>query len=126
MLLDMNKTVMNASAGGHEGGSSKDIEPDRPPVKLLTALLVLMIVGLGVFSVISKQLLVLLMAQQEHEVDLGVESPALREQRIKEQAQLTGYDVADQQKGLYQIPIDQAIDLLVKRQSVDLSGAATK
>jgi len=50
--------------------------------------------------------------QAIYEMVLKPESKALREQLAREDQVLNSYKILDQEKGIYQIPIDQAIQII--------------
>ncbi len=86
---------------------------DRPPVALLTGLVI------GVLSIClavalgAKEALWFFSSARMEEVDLGKEFTAYQEDRARDAAQLTQYDVIDPRDGVYQVPVDVAIHALV-------------
>jgi hypothetical protein len=50
--------------------------------------------------------------QAVYELVLSPESKMLRELRAREDQQLNSYKILDEEKGIYQIPIDQAIEVV--------------
>ncbi len=69
------------------------------------ALLIVSLVLVDQFFIATKERLV-------EEVVLSPESIALREQRAREEEVLNSYHVIDAGKGIYQIPIQRAMELL--------------
>lgn len=114
----------NADTGHAQGGDAhlESVEPDKIRVGFLAALLVALIVVLLVVGIAIRQLVWLASSEVEREVDLSQANPALVEQRSKEDAALSSYDVVDGQKGLYQIPIDRAIEIYASRSGVQPGG----
>jgi hypothetical protein len=94
------------------------VEPDNGPAGLMIVLLSLTtIVLFGVGYAVKESLQVFLVGQQV-KVDLSVPNPELTELQAKSQADLSGFAQVDAAKGFYKIPVDRAMDALVRNQSV--------
>ena len=86
---------------------------------------ILMVVGLSVFLVaILVVILVFLIdyfvdakEQMVYEVQLQPESVDLKTLQAADQKELTSYEVLNAEKGVYRIPIDRAMELLIKEAS---------
>jgi hypothetical protein len=100
------------------GGSELPPENDRPPVILLTVFIVVLFGGLALVAIASKQLL-WTAAESSYDTRAGAGNPSLelQEMRAKEDSVLTSYDLVDQEKGFYRIPIQQAMDAFVTSQN---------
>jgi len=59
--------------------------------------------------------------EQLYKKNAAVENPALAELRLNETERLLGYKILDKSSGRYRIPIDQAMDLVIRDRQ---SGAA--
>ena len=104
----------HASHGGHSS-HAEGVEPDRVQTKMFLVLLVLLVVSLiGVFVAVC-QLMWFSVSKVQNDVDLAVANPALAELRAKEEKALNTYGVIDENTGVFQIPIDRAIEIYVKR-----------
>ena len=86
---------------------------------------IFMVIGLSVFLVaVLVVILVFLMdyfvetkEQMVYEVQLQPESVDLKTLQAADQKELTSYEVLDAEKGVYRIPIDRAMELLIKEAS---------
>lgn len=92
-------------------------EPDRTNVALLgslvaitAAVLVVTVWGLDVYFTRQTEAL-------RYEKVLSVPNPELIQLRQQEQTWLTSYAVVDREKGVYSIPVDQAMKLFVQEAS---------
>lgn len=90
-------------------------EPDNLPVGLLTGFIIAIAVFMVVVAIAARQLLFSTVQSQTNAVVNSVAPLQLSELRSKEQAQLESYDVIDEQKGLYRIPIDRAMEVYVQK-----------
>lgn len=113
-MLSHNTKALAAQPNGSETPLAP--EPDTLPVGFLAGFIVAIIVVVAVVFVVGQQLLLESARHKVQEVDLSVPNPQLQELRAQEDAALDNYDVVDQDKGLYRIPINQAIDLYVRGQ----------
>ncbi len=102
--------------GSH--GDEMPPETDRPPVILLAVFIVVLIGVMVAVGLASKQLL-WSAASVEIEVKQGPNNPSieLTELHAAEENILTTYEVVDKEKGLYRIPISNAIEELAKQQA---------
>lgn len=100
---------MNQHAPEHDTAA----EPDRPPsLKLLVLLVVLS--GVVALAVVGLwQLFTLATIAQVYESELAPENPQLLDLRARDDGRLRSYDVVDPKAGRYQIPVEQAMRLLV-------------
>ena len=77
---------------------------------LLVSLLIVMLVFLIDYFVDSKE-------QMIYEAQLQPDSDELKSLLASERKELTSFKILDTERGIYQIPIDRAMDLLVKEAS---------
>jgi hypothetical protein len=114
---------------GHEAEPSDPysmVEPDGIPVLKATIVLV----GLSVIVVVSSLVVVGLfelvtqdiVESQNSLAEDGSPAVQLQALRARDEARLTGYELLDEERGLYQIPIERAIDLLVAEPNSYLPG----
>jgi hypothetical protein len=108
----MFKSKMTLSAEESHG----TIEPDSSPSVLLIVLMVILTIVLFAVGYAVKESLQVFLAGQQQAVDLSVPNPELVELRAQQNAELSGYDQLD--AGHYRIPIESAMDALVRSQSV--------
>jgi hypothetical protein len=101
----------------HGGGPELPPESDSLPVGFLMAFFLAIAVLVVVVGIASKQLLWVTASHRIQEVDAGVANPELTEIHAKEEGILSSYDVVDPAKGLYRIPIKEAMDLYVRNHS---------
>ena len=71
-------------------------------------------VGLGVMLVVLQSLYLQVSEQEIHRKVLSRPSAELADLRAAEQASLAGYKALDKAKGVYQLPIDRAMELVVR------------
>lgn len=113
-MLSHNTQALAAQQHGSETPLAP--EPDKLPVGFLAGFIAAIIVVVAVVGVVAQQLLLESARHQVQQVDLSVPNPQLQELNAQEEAALGNYDVVDKDKGLYRIPINQAIDLYVSGQ----------
>ena len=81
----------------------------RPGGLFISALVTIVVVVIIIVAL--NEIFISTKEQQIYTSVLSVESTELRELRAREMEVLTGYKVLDEKKGIYQIPIDRAIQL---------------
>lgn len=99
-------------------------EPDRPPMLKIAGMLVGLTLLVGITMVGLYEYFRYAKREEIQRKQLTPVSRALRELRAKEQALLTRYDQIDAKKGTYQVPVDRAMELLLKRPELLLPTAA--
>jgi len=104
---------------GHGGAGDLPPESDKLPVGFLTVAFIAITVVLVVVAVGARQLLWSTADKQIEEVSASVPNPELVELRQKEAAELGEYDVVDEAKGFYRIPINQAIEVYARGQGAN-------
>lgn len=122
-MFDTTKLFKNAAHGGHAGGP--EIEPDDTGSSSKTIIRFGLALGVFLFACwyLGEQLLYYAANRIEAE-DLAQRDSLLVERRAQEDALLEDYDLIDKDKGAYKIPIQQAMELIVKRNSVEpVTGA---
>ena len=103
-------------SAGQDSADQLPPEPDNMPSGLLAGLitvLIFLLIGVGIGS---QQLL--WKAGEAHRVAVAAQpqSEELGELQATDNAVLESYDAIDQSKGIYRIPVRQAIELYVKTQ----------
>lgn len=101
-----------------------DAELDVPPsfrimaaVAILTVVLVVAVIGVW-------QLVLVTSDAEVQRKELGPDNPELVELRARDRGRLEGYDAIDRDAGRYQIPIERAMDLLVRKPELIASRPA--
>ncbi|HLB58962.1 MAG TPA: hypothetical protein VJL87_02615 [Bdellovibrionota bacterium] len=98
----------------------KVVEPDAPPIKILLKWLsvpfVIFIASLILLNVVFQRTT----RDEIYNKELSLTNPALLELRAKDKARLTEYDVVDQEMGLFQIPIEKAMNELANKPNLIL------
>ncbi|GMV42725.1 MAG: hypothetical protein AMXMBFR64_44410 [Myxococcales bacterium] len=89
------------------------IEPDHPPTRMLFTQLVVMTIIVVVMVIALVEYVKIDVRAEVERKDLALPSQQLKELRAREKAALTGYELLDAEKGLYQIPVAQAMSRLV-------------
>lgn len=89
------------------------MEPDNPPMNTLFIQLGVLSVGLVLVIVALVQMFKFDVQKEIYDKDLSLESKQLLETRAQDELMLTQYDQLDRDKGVYQIPIDRAMALLL-------------
>ena len=89
------------------------IEPDRPPLGKLFIFLVafffiLVVTGIGLANFLKLNTI-----EQLDSKVLSLENPELTEIKVRTQSLLHSYDIIDSKQGVYRIPIEKAMELLV-------------
>jgi hypothetical protein len=82
-------------------------------IKFIITLAVICIIILAISIVIVDQIFTISREKLIHDIVLAPESIALRELRSREDEALNSYAVIDTVKGIYRIPIDRAMTLVV-------------
>ena len=93
--------------------SSLLVEPDSPPGNRIILLLVIFSLLLTGVCILLVQLFKVEAYEQVYQKNLSVENALLSEQRAKDHARLTTYDQLDIASGMYQIPVEQAMQELL-------------
>lgn len=112
----------SAAASGEvsppHGGLHPAVEPDRPPtgrlflqLGALVALLVLVLIGLWQYFKIDS-------AAEVYRKDLSRPSRELAEVLARDEGRLTGYELLDEKRGIYQIPVRRAMEMILKDPSL--------
>jgi len=109
----MNKSSIDTGASGNE----PPIEPDKPPVLGLLAILAVATITLLAVGVACKQLLLYMTNKRDQDVNLSVPNPLFKELSAQYREELSTYEKINPEKGYYKIPIDQAMEALVKKES---------
>ena len=110
--------------GADHGGVDYE-RRDANPRKIMIATVVLLVVVVGLIIGLS-ELFIMTVDQQVTEVVLKPVSAQLRDIRVKEQAVLNNYKIIDAAKGVYQIPIDRAMDLVAEEAYQSLQSKESK
>jgi len=101
------------SQHGAKDAQQIGVEPDLLPLGSLTVWIgflvaLVIVIMIGIWQFFSRA------ADDEvHRKDLARVSETLRELRVRDHALLTSYDVVDAKAGVYRIPVERAMDLLV-------------
>lgn len=101
-----------------------DAEFDAPPsIRIMASIVILTVVV--VMALIGVWQLVLVTSDAEvQSKELGPDNPDLVELRARDRGRLEGYDAVDRDAGRYQIPIERAMDLLVRKPGLIASRPA--
>lgn len=99
----------------HQTAGQSTIEPDNLPVKPIAwAIVALVFIVVGtIFAV--RQLYWASSSSLVQKNELDVPNKLLSELNAADKDQLSNYDVIDQQKGIYRLPIDEAMKLYIKK-----------
>lgn len=89
------------------------VEPDHPPLGKLFVFLVFLFLVIVISGIGLANLLKLNTAHQLESKVLSTQNPELQEIKSRDETLLNSYDVIDTGKGVYRIPIQKAMDLLV-------------
>ncbi len=102
-----------AEVEGHDAHGVVGVEKESISVPLVLAIVAVTIVI--VIGLVSTAFTITIVNSQETLANSAAanEYPELREVEAAAAAALTQYDVVDAEAGVFQIPIDQAIDLMV-------------
>ena len=98
----------------HQTAGQTTIEPDNLPVKTIAWAVVALIIIVAGTIIGVNQLYWFTSTKLVQSNELDVPNTLLSELNAADKDQLSNYDVIDQQKGLYRLPIDEAIKLYVK------------
>lgn len=112
-------TIMNS-------GPEKPVERDTSPILLLGGLLAALVVFLVVCGIIAQNGTALLVEHREAQLGYGQPGTEAVEARARDEARLSNYEVSDQNRGLYQVPVEKAMEMLVDHKTLDLDGALTR
>lgn len=113
MLVGLDKMKLGH---GHSTGDSGS-EPDESPAGMLGILFVILIVVLFAIGFATKAYLSYSVAEQQA-LQWSIPNPQLIEMGVKDLAELTSYDVVNEAQGQYRIPVEKAMEILVKNQSI--------
>jgi len=114
-----------AGDGSHETHHDQvDAERDSPPsIRIMSMIGILTVVV--IMSVIGVWQLVLMTSDAEvQSKELTPDNPVLAELRARDQGRLEAYDAVDRDAGRYQIPVERAMDLLVRQPGLIAARAA--
>lgn len=115
MFKNSLKTIPHASHG-HGGGGT---ERDKPASAFIAQMSVVLVVSLAVIWFVFEGLM--WTATSHVEDEYFAQSDAKHaEMRSSEESVLHQFSQVDAEKGVYQIPIDQAIDNLVKQGTLEI------
>ncbi len=115
MLVELDKMKLG-HGHGHSAGDNGS-EPDESPAVMFGVLFVILIFVLVGLGIATKAFLSHSIAEQQA-LQWSVPNPQLIEMRAKELAELTSYEVVDDGQGRYRIPVEKAMEALVKSQSI--------
>jgi hypothetical protein len=99
----------------HQTAGQTSIEPDNLPVKSITWALVALIVIVAGTIIAVRQLYWFTSSKLVQTNELDVPNKLLSEFNAADKDQLSNFDVVDQQKGIFRLPIDEAMKLYVKK-----------
>jgi len=108
----MTKEVLdlNQQSAGHT-----TIEPDNLPVKPIAWFVLALVLIVAGVMIAMRQLYWVTTTSLVQSSELDVPNKLLSELNAADKDQLSSYDVVDPAKGIYRIPIDEAIKLYVKK-----------
>lgn len=90
------------------------IEPDNLPTGKIGWAVLFLVVTVAAVMIGTNQLYWWTSTQAIQKIELDQENTLLKQLNAADQSVLTTYDVIDQQKGVYRIPIDEAMKLYVE------------
>jgi hypothetical protein len=99
----------------HQSAGHTTIEPDNLPVKPIAWFVVALVVIVAGVMFAMRQIYWASTTSLVQTTELDVPNKLLSELNAADKDQLSTYDVVDQGKGLYRIPIDEAMKLYVKQ-----------
>jgi hypothetical protein len=99
----------------HQSAGQTTIEPDNLPVKPIAWFVVALVVIVAGVMIGMRQLYWFTTTNLVQTNELDVPNKLLSELNASDKDQLSTYDVVDPAKGLYRIPIDEAMKLYVKQ-----------
>lgn len=115
MFKNSLKTIPHASHGQGSSGT----ESDRPASAFIAQMSLVLVVALAVIWFVFEGLM--WTAATRVEGEYLAESDAMHAQmRVTEEEVLHQFSEINAEKGVYQIPIDQAIDTLVKQGTLEI------
>jgi hypothetical protein len=97
-------------SSGHTG-----IEPDNLPVGTIGWSVFILVILVAAVIVGTRQLYWFTSSKAVQKIELDQPNTLLEQLNAADQSVLTTYDLIDQQKGIYRIPIDEAMKLYVKK-----------
>lgn len=100
------------------------VEPDHPPVGTIFVLLGIITVGVAVAGLGLWEVFNMTARQSTLERDLALPNAELGELRARDQGALSQYAEVDRDAGLYRIPVDRAMRLLIARPGLIAAAAA--
>lgn len=113
----MLKRFQLISSHDHSHGTDP-VEADTTDTKTLIGLGVALLVGLVVLWYVGEELLYFASDKLQAE-DLAARDQLTIQTRTQEEATMSEYDVQDAEKQLYRIPIQNAMEMVVKRNSAE-------
>lgn len=100
------------------------IEPDRVATRLLASIMVCLAIAVTVMVLGLRELtLTATAAERERKVVAGTGEIA-RVEKAKSRKVLSSYDVQDAKKGVYSVPVEEAMKLVVQRPELVANPAA--
>lgn len=115
MFKNSLKTIPHA-AHDHGGGGT---ERDKPASAFIAQMSVALVISLAVIWFVFEGLMWTATTQVGNEY-FAQSDAKHAEMRVTEEKMLHQYSIVDQEKGLYQVPIDQAIDTLLKQGTLEI------
>jgi FtsZ-interacting cell division protein ZipA len=91
------------------------VEADSPPMGRIFGLVAGLVVVVALIVVGLWQLFKQTIRSEIHEKELSLESRELAEVRARDEERLKGYAVVDEERGFHQIPIERAMERLLRR-----------
>lgn len=111
--------VKSTARAAHGPESSDSVESDKPQSAFILKMSIVLIVLLTVTWFAFEGLMWVTTTSIGNEALEG-HDVVLRELRASEEVEVHKFDIASKEKGLFQIPIDMAIDRLVQQGSMDI------
>jgi len=99
----------------HQTAGQASIEPDNLPVKSIAWMVVALIVIVVATFVVVKQVYWVTSTSEIQTKELDVPNRLLTTIQAADREELSNYEVLDKQKGVYRLPIEDAIKLYVKK-----------
>ena len=112
-MNEMNHTDPQTGSDRHVGYEKKDIHVRSTVIWTIITVVVLtvMVVGLDEYFTYVKE-------QQYYESVLALPSQELLDLLAQEELELNSYELIDSARGLYRIPVDSAIELVLREAGV--------
>ena len=99
----------------HQTSGQTSIEPDNLPIRSITLALVALIAIVVGTIIVVRHLYWFTSSKMVQTNELDVPNKLLSELNAADKDQLNNFDVIDQQKGVFRLPIDEAMKLYVKK-----------